>query len=52
MAMSVLMSFDRKNFLVQMEEYQKRIYCYVGDDCEIVIRPELDERVHPRILVV
>src|SRR5689334_2057136 len=42
----------REKFLVQIEAYQSRMYRYVGDDCEIAIRPDLQDGVRPLILVV
>ena len=42
----------RESFLKRMEEYQKRMFCYVGDDCEIAIRPDLEDGVRPLVLVV
>ena len=42
----------RKRFLDRMKEYERRMYQYIGDDCETAIRPELDETVKPLIFVV
>src|SRR5689334_10497344 len=35
-----------------MESYEKRMFKYVGDDCETTIRPELDDGARPLVLVV
>ena len=35
-----------------MESYEKRMFKYVGDDCETAIRPDLDDGVRPLVLVV
>ena len=42
----------RKQFLQRMESYEKRMFKYVGDDCETAIRPELEDGVRPLVLVV
>lgn len=33
----------RDEFLIRMEVYQKRMIRFIGDDCEIALRPELEE---------
>lgn len=42
----------RKKFLLRMDEYQKRMPVYVGDEMETTILPELSDDVKPLIFVV
>ena len=42
----------REEFLMKIEEYQKRMITYVGDDCEKAIQPDLEDGVRPLVLVV
>lgn len=42
----------RKKFLDRMAEYEKRMLKFVGDDCEVGFRPDLEEAVRPLVLVV
>jgi hypothetical protein len=41
----------RKQFLVDISEYQRRMFSYVGDDLEIVVRPDLRDGEKPIVLV-
>lgn len=42
----------RTQFLLRMEQYQKRMPIYTGDDMELTIMPELTDDTRPLILVV
>ena len=42
----------RKKFLLRMDEYQKRMPIYIGDDMETVIIPELPDDMKPLTYVV
>jgi hypothetical protein len=42
----------RKQFLVDISEYQRRMFSYVGDDLEIAVRPNLRDREKPIVLVI
>ena len=42
----------REEFLMKMEEYQKRMITYVGENCEKAIQPDLEGGVRPLALVV
>jgi len=42
----------REQFLKRMESYEKRMFKYVGEDCETAIRLDLDDGVRPLVLVV
>lgn len=42
----------RERFLERMENYQKRMFQYVGDDCEHAIRTDLECNAKPLVLVV
>jgi hypothetical protein len=41
----------RKQFLVDISEYQRRMFSYVGDDLEITVRPDLRDGKKPIVLV-
>jgi hypothetical protein len=42
----------RKQFLDRMEQYERRMIKFIGEDCETALRPELAENARPLVLVV
>ena len=42
----------RQGFLNRMSQYEKRMYKYIGNDCETALLPELEDGVKPLVMVV
>lgn len=42
----------RETFLERMSNYEKRMLKFIGEDCEVALRPDLPEDTRPLVLVV
>ena len=42
----------RQKFLERMSEFEKKMFKFIGDDCETALRPDIPDGIRPLVLVV